>query len=701
MKKRIGVLILMIFLGFILTACRGGKAPKAVNTTLDITRTTFTLVFEIEDKDNILNDKSLEGKLTYKETTLINTYTATKVKDDEGKEIDNKFQIIGTNLSINHEYTIKVTGVADKKLVTLINETFRTKHEGSSSDNPIFIYTIADFMKLDDDYNAYYKLVNDLDFSEVTDFTPVFLSRAFTGSFDGDGHTLKNISINKRHTYVAIFGRNSGTIKNLNIENMNINLTGTAQSSQYIGILAARNTGTIDNVTVKESTITTYFSLSGTVRIGGLVSYSESGSKINNSNVDVSFDITSISRTEYNIGGLAGQLNGASTSGNKVKTTINITNTTKAYIGGAVGLMDNSTLNLSSATESEAELFINIETKVDRVVANDKTVAISIGGFVGRAVEIRATDIYAKAKIVYPVIHNYATDQVSTDKVALGGFAGSILNRSEIENVLADVEISLGEVYDVIEPVEAKVKFELGYEKKRLDPILIKLGEPVAEPTEVPVREGYNFLGWYLGNELYDFNAPVNHPVNLVAQWEKIDPEAEIDKLVVLFDTDFSIEYYKTIEVIKGEVIEAPVDPIRNGHRFLGWYLDGELFDFDEVINYSTAIEARWERIAIDRIELIYIGGIAGESHSSTHIKNFARSPKITLYTEEGKYLVNPTVGYDYTLGSFSDSTILVNDMIYDNSNYSYDDEVVIIPMEETSLEDFFESEYIKEILNR
>ena len=60
-------------------------------------------------------------------------------------------------------------------------------------------------MNLDDDYSAYYKLVNDLDFSEVEDFTPLFLSRAFTGSFDGDGKTLSNLTINERHTYVAIF----------------------------------------------------------------------------------------------------------------------------------------------------------------------------------------------------------------------------------------------------------------------------------------------------------------------------------------------------------------------------------------------------------------------------------------------------------------------------------------------------------------
>src|SRR5690554_7521616 len=99
--KKISILILTIFLGFILVACNKTKDPKATVDKLEITRTTFTLVFTVEDKDNVLNMGSIEGKLTYKETTLINTYKPTKVKDDEGNEIENTFKIIGTNLSIN------------------------------------------------------------------------------------------------------------------------------------------------------------------------------------------------------------------------------------------------------------------------------------------------------------------------------------------------------------------------------------------------------------------------------------------------------------------------------------------------------------------------------------------------------------------------------------------------------------------------
>ena len=698
--RKLLVLVVMLVVGVLLVACGGEKKknPTAEVDSLKITRTSFTLEFTITDEDEVLNYGTLEGKLTYKDKEHINTYQVTKVEDKE-----KTYKIIGTNLSINHEYTIRVTGVANKKVLTLVDETFRTKHEGSSSENPIYIETVEQFMNLDDDYSAYYKLVNDLDFSEVEDFTPLFLSRAFTGSFDGDGKTLSNLTINERHTYVAIFGRNSGTVKNLNIDNMNISLIGSAQSSQYISLVAARNTGTVENVTITNSKISTHFQHSGLVRIGGISAYSESGSKINNSTVDVTFDIKSLSRTEYNIGGLAGQLNGASMVGNKVKLSIEINNSTTAYIGGAIGLMDSSSLNDPSARETEAELDININTKVERVVANDRAVAISIGGFVGKASSAKITDAYAKANIVYPTVHNVASGQSSSDKVALGGFAGSVSNRSEMRNILADSNISLGSVYEPTEFNVVDVKFELGYDNERLEPVETRKGEPVAAPED-PVREGYNFLGWYLGDNLYDFSTPVNNSINLVAQWENIDPEAT-DLLVVIFDRGYSGLYYKTTNVIKGERVNMPEDPLRDGHRFLGWFIDGVEFDSTQPINHSIAVQAKWVKIGIDRIELIYLGGVAGESFSSTHEKNYARNPNITLHTDEGKYVVDPVVAAedsDESLGSYSGSTILIDEVNYDNEHYQLVVDIIeTIPLTPTELEGYFDSVYILDILNR
>ena len=44
-------------------------------------------------------------------------------------------------------------------------------------------------------------------------------------------------------------------------------------------------------------------------------------------------------------------------------------------------------------------------------------------------------------------------------------------------------------------------------------------GQVVNEP--VIEWYGYTFLGWYLGNDLYDFNVPVTGDITLVAKWSK------------------------------------------------------------------------------------------------------------------------------------------------------------------------------------
>lgn len=50
----------------------------------------------------------------------------------------------------------------------------------------------------------------------------------------------------------------------------------------------------------------------------------------------------------------------------------------------------------------------------------------------------------------------------------------------------------------------------------------VKVGSKVLEPKR-PEAEGYNFIGWYLNGEEYDFNSPVKSDLNLEAKWEKAE----------------------------------------------------------------------------------------------------------------------------------------------------------------------------------
>jgi len=112
-----------------------------------------------------------------------------------------------------------------------------------------------------DDLDKYFILTADIDLSgyvysrafiapDTNDFDGGFQGTYFTGHFDGDDHTIGNLTIDSNCTgldsdYLGIFGYISGgsELKNLDLTNVNID-TGT---SLYVGALAGVNNGNIEN----------------------------------------------------------------------------------------------------------------------------------------------------------------------------------------------------------------------------------------------------------------------------------------------------------------------------------------------------------------------------------------------------------------------------------------------------------------------
>ncbi len=54
---------------------------------------------------------------------------------------------------------------------------------------------------------------------------------------------------------------------------------------------------------------------------------------------------------------------------------------------------------------------------------------------------------------------------------------------------------------------------------KLVDTQLLKEHDIVSVPDDLS-RDGYNFLGWYLNDEKYDFNTPITSDLKLIAKWE-------------------------------------------------------------------------------------------------------------------------------------------------------------------------------------
>ena len=119
--------------------------------------------------------------------------------------------------------------------------------------------------------------------------------------------------------------------------------------------------------------------------------------------------------------------------------------------------------------------------------------------------------------------------------------------------------------------------------------VTMEKGHALSIPTE-PTRMGYKFLGWYIGNEKYDFSMKVLEDITLTAKWEAIQ------YVRVSFDSDGG-------SVIKSQMIEMGTKittfeiPVKEGYKFLYWVLDEEVFDKNMVIDKDIKLLAKYEKI--------------------------------------------------------------------------------------------------------
>lgn len=73
------------------------------------------------------------------------------------------------------------------------------------------------------------------------------------------------------------------------------------------------------------------------------------------------------------------------------------------------------------------------------------------------------------------------------------------------------------------QPVMHTVSFDTDGGNK-IEAVQVEHDTVLTKPTD-PVKEGYKFLGWQLGENPYDFSTPVTSDIELKAKWEKKVPE--------------------------------------------------------------------------------------------------------------------------------------------------------------------------------
>lgn len=154
----------------------------------------------------------------------------------------------------------------------------------------IEVRTAEDLNNVREDMAADYVQVADIDLEGIN-WNPLGGSRSpFTGTYDGRGHVIRNLTIERDGGDTGLFGGLNGTIRNLGIENANV--TG------------GRNTGILLAYLVDGTVEQCYASgeVSGTHYVGGLIGFIGRGRAMNVLNSYAVGAVTS----EDQAGGLAG-----------------------------------------------------------------------------------------------------------------------------------------------------------------------------------------------------------------------------------------------------------------------------------------------------------------------------------------------------------------------------------------------------------
>lgn len=199
------------------------------------------------------------------------------------------------------------------------------------------------------------------------------------------------------------------------------------------------------------------------------------------------------------------------------------------------------------------------------------------------------------------------------------------------------------------------VSFETGTEEIIITSY-VKKNHKVKEPN-APEKEGFIFKEWQLNGESYNFDNEVEDNIVLTAKWLKEE------YITVKFNTNSS-EELEDKTIIKGESVKDLPNSIKDGYEFVGWSLDGKLYNNEEIHDDIT-LNAEYKN---DTINTTYkVGDIV------TIIGNYSNS----AYSNSSNYKL--AIGWERRILN-----------IIENSNYPY------VVGNETGVTGFFKASSIE-----
>ena len=208
------------------------------------------------------------------------------------------------------------------------------------------------------------------------------------------------------------------------------------------------------------------------------------------------------------------------------------------------------------------------------------------------------------------------------------------------------------------EPTDSDKKFKVTFKDddgKVLSTIEVKENDIILAKPDDPSKEGYNFIGWYDGDEEFEFTEKITKEMTLTAKYEKI-PE-NVKTYTVTFDSDGGTKIgSKVIE--EGKKVTKPSNPTKTGFAFVSWQLDGKDYDFSSEITKDITLKATWRELSKFIVKFNSDGGTALPAQS---VYEGGKALKPSNPTKEGYDFVSwqlDSKNYDFNTPITKDITL-------------------------------------------
>ncbi len=510
-------------------------------------------------------------------------------------------------------------------------------------------------------------LTRDYDISEISVITGALFDVNFTGSFDGNGHTISNL---KNPLFKSITG---GTVKNIKLEKVNL-----ASSVQQGTIANTASDADINNIIINNIT------MSGTGHdSGAIVGTASNGTTIEN---------CAVKNLQLNVGwnsqrngGLVGTLNGSTINNCYVNGNVSAN---WNYIGGLVGNATNSVItnsygkgNVSGALSCE----INCSTSGSNGNVIKNNVSLFVGarnGFASRYATLennyRLGDVTGAAT---NGLTNITKEQVNTQLFMDAQFSSDIWN---ISNVNYDnTPVFNEERKSVLNLQEVGSNYD---ENKELLYSNLMLLMPYYDSSKIVDSARAISNDNLLATQKIAHIIPIDDEGHLVS-YLTTDKPNKIKQIVLIFDNNevqrYDVRYDKTYDMIASYrinsllidysynhyVIDSNTQLVNNLTNYLASlsYLDN--LDILTKNDDSRLYREFYEEVTKNELKEFVLKYLANSNYAITN-SNEAISDYIEREVKEDQKLVKALYVYNYLRKFYSVSFdgVMLNDLILFNS---------------------------------